>query len=179
MTDAKKTVNKTIIAVLVFVVLFFCSCSAPYADYFEYCRQDFCARVSGKVDGVDIDTTVRYSPADTAEGESVPIMTVSFSSPEGLDGLVATLYSDGKSAVRLGDYTDGSGCFDGLLLPFLLLCPSENYSSINIKDDGGAEIIFSDSGKEVSYLFGADGVLFQITGTVGERNLELNISFES
>ena len=178
MIYAKSDVNKTIIAVLAFLALLFCSCRATYVDHFEYCRRDFCARVSGVVDGVEIDTVVRYCPANTENGESAVIMTVAFSSPESLDGLVATLYSDGKSAVRLGDYIDNSGSFDGLLLPFRLLCPLENYSSINIKG-GDTEIIFTDSGKEVSYLFDADGKLYRISGEAGGRTLELEVSFES
>lgn len=175
---AKNAFNKTIIAVLTFAALLFCSCCGVSVDYFEYCRHDFRARVLGEIDGVDIDAVVRYSPVDSVESEAVPIMTVVFSSPESLDGIVATLYSDGKSAVRLGNCTDGSGDFDGLLLPFLLLCPSEKYSSINIGNDGRAEVVFSDDGREVSYSFDADGKLCRIVGRAGERSFDLKIIFE-
>ncbi|MBE6685320.1 MAG: hypothetical protein E7592_06715 [Ruminococcaceae bacterium] len=177
MTIFKKLLNKTIIALLAFATLLFCSCDESYTDYFKYCREDFCARVFGVADGINVDALVRYSPSDNSADNKTPVMTVRFSAPDTLKGIVATLYSDGRSAVRLGDLTFDSSALYGMLVPFLSLCPSENFSSINIKGNKSAEVVFLDDEREFVYSFNSDGMLCGFRGSVEKRSFDLKVTF--
>lgn len=179
MAILKNVLNKTIIAILAFSTLLFCSCDKSCADYFEYSREDFCARVFGVADGINVDALVRYSPSNNSEDDKIPVMTVRFSAPDTLKGTVATLYSDGRSAVRLGDLTYDSTSLYGMLAPFLSLCPSENFSSININSDKSADVVFLDDEREIVYSFNSGGLLYCFKGRMGNRSFDLKVTFQN
>lgn len=85
-----------------FCILFFVSsCQAAPPDCFAYQKRAFCADVSGTLFGETVGARITYSPS----GE----MSVSYTSPEALEGITVMLFCDAEGKVHarasLGEMT--------------------------------------------------------------------------
>ena len=168
-----KLMNRTVVAVLVLLPLCFCACDSAHKE-FEYLSLPFTAEVSGDVDGVAVSAEVFCDPTEHKTKEIYNWMTVKFSAPESLEGIVVTLRSDGRATIRLNGAEEELPLYSGFAEPYLALCCGGEIASRR-KTEEGYEIVFSEGENSVILALDDKKVPVGVRGDVNGRNLSLKV----
>ena len=170
-------INKRVVVlvVLLAVALLLSSCDSLPEECRRSLDRPFRATVHGEVDGREVKAEVYCDPTEHKTKEIFNRLTVSFEEPRSLAGITVSLRSDGKATVRLKDTSVEMPIYREMTEPYLALTPfGELYSQS--KTDDGYEMIYKRGDDEVTYYFGADGVLKRVKGRVDSRNFDLNVT---
>lgn len=168
-----KTLLKCCAACLFFIIIggSMLGCNA-IKDPFGYCEAPFSARAKGEVDGVSVEVILHMDPVPHNTKEIYDKLTVTYLAPASLRGITVSLRSDGTSSARLGDLVLGEQNVRGMLEIFLLLCPNEPPSSLQME---GEHLVVNFD--EYTLTFLRDGEFpVQMQGTWGERRFLLVLS---
>lgn len=170
----RKHLKPTFFAILALFSVILASCDSLPAECLSKLEEPFRADVCGEVDGEKISAAVFCDPTEHKTKEIYDRVTVTFK--EGaLDGITATLRSDGKATVRLRNSRETLPLYSGLVEPFNSLCPETKPYSTK-KTENGFEIVFKEDKMLVTCYFDRDGIIKSIDGEVNGRQVQLEIT---
>ena len=150
----------TALLLLFCVLLLFCSCKSRPPDCLAYQKRAFCADVSGRLYGETFGARIFYSPT----GE----MSVSYTSPDALEGITVTLLCDAEGKVEahasLGEMTVecDPAVLDGWMTPLCAwLLPSPETLARVQRTEEGFCLTFEDG---VTLFVDAEGTPVRLEG---------------
>lgn len=169
-----KGAKRMIFAVLALFSIIFTACDDLPSDCLKCLDAPFFAEVEGEVDGAAVSALIYCDPTEHRTKEIYNKLTVTFLSPESLNGITVSLRSDGKATLRLKESEEELPLYSGLAEPYLALSPEgEIYSQK--KTDQGYEITYKQGEDSVTYYFDASGVLKRAEGSIKSRKVLLQI----
>jgi len=159
-----------ILCIFVFGFMLNSCAGADYADRFSYTAHDFEAKIQGQIDGNEVSVILRSRRSEN-EGNTV---TLTYKSPDALDGIVLSQTASGEYEARLGELVLQDFNAEGLLKPFLPFLYSGEIASAR-KDGEGHTVISVKSGEnDLEYVFSEKSEYpHSVKGRVGERYIEL------
>ena len=175
---SRKWMRIMVFVVSILAVFSFSACDTLPEECASYLSSPFRAEVEGYADGEKISATVFCDPTEHKTKEIYNVLTVTFSEGRALEGITASLRSDGKATVRLRDSSEELPLYSGLTEPFLALCPKAEPYSVR-KTDEGFEAEWREEEMSAILYFGKDGIIKRAEGVVSGRQIKLNVtSFE-
>ncbi len=139
-------------------------------DSFGYTRRDFNAKICGRVDGDEVEIIIKNRPTAN-EGEYD--LTLYYTSPSALAGLVVSRTAQGEYEARLGELVMRNFKADGLfepVLPFLYQGPA----TVRRNSDKSTSVNVSTRDYELEYIFQKECDYPQsIKGMAHGREIEL------
>ncbi len=162
---------------LAFAIVFLNSCGvASGTDCFAYASPPFTVKAEGNIDNSQINATVYYTPEST-KSQRTSVMTVIFMSPQELERLTVTLFSDGSTSARIGSLCAEGSEYRELLVPFYTLLGNVEYSSIKKTDNGEKVVQIKNEHQDLSYYFKDNSQApYKIQGNTSGRQIVLTLS---
>ena len=171
----EKSIKMTVFAMLALFSISLTSCDSMPEECLAQLERPFQTEVEGKIDGEEVKADIFCDPTVHRTKEIYDRLTVTFLSPQSLEGITVTLRSDGKATVRLKNSEETLPLYSGLCEPFASLWQSPEPYAIK-KTDVGCEALFKEENYELTYYFDKGGKLKSIKGEVGGRQIALNIT---
>lgn len=140
-------------------------------DRFEYAQYNLDAKIYGKIDGDEITVTLKSRPNAT-DGECD--LTLIYTSPAALGGLVLSRNGSGICEARLGELIMQDFKADKLFEPFLAFLSLGEISSISKDREGNVTVFVKQDEIDLEYLF-LQGQEYpqSIKGRIATREIEL------
>ena len=164
--------NKTVFALicaLTYLISILCSCNAISIPSYP-----FSAIAEGTIDGKAVSVRLLCDPTEHKTKEIYNKLTVTFSSPEYLNGMTVSLRSDGKATVRLKDMEEESPIYEKIAEPFLAFLSYGNFSSIKRTENAYEATVENENGK-ISYRFDEEGRIISLEGSFMGHDLSFII----
>ena len=167
--------KKTVFAFLMLFALSAVSCDGAYAYSEDAFNRPFFADVSGNIDGEEVSAKIYCDPSDHKTKEIYEKLIITFSSPEGLEGVTVTLMSSGEGYVRFENVISKEPYYAPMTDMFSSLLISGEPLSIEKDSSGDMILRYADIGKDLTYVFSGERVLKEINGTQGRRKISLKL----
>ena len=171
----KKTANKTVFAILVLIFVCFVSCEESFGGELAYLDSPFSAHFEGEVDGERVVATVFCDPTEHKTKEIYNKLTMTFSSPESLEGITVSLRSDGKGTVRLKGSEEELPLYSGMVEPYLALCNGMQVNSQR-KTAEGYEVVLREGDDSITLVMDKTGIPKSAEGRIKGRKIFLKIT---
>jgi hypothetical protein len=168
--------KKTVFAFFMLFAISAVSCDSMTDDCIDSLKHPFFADVCGTVDGEIIEAKIYCDPSDHKTKEIYEKLIVTFSSPEGLEGVTVTLLSSGEGLVRFENVISKDPYYAPMTELFSSLFISGEPLTVKREDDGNMTLCYKDAERDLTYTFDSQCNLTLIEGSQNGKTISLRIS---